>query len=476
MKQKNPAKKNDISDIVITDINNLGCGVGRIDGVVTFVAGACTGDELTVKLIKVTSDYNVGKIEKINKPSPHRIDPGCSAAKRCGGCVYRYVTYEHELELKRNRVLMAMKKAGLTVDVEDVLHTGELDGYRNKAQYPIGTVTFGKGKDAVTRTAIGFYAEKSHDIIPCVNEDGSCRLQPPIFGEIADFVRVFMDENKLSAYDEVSGKGIMRHLYLRRSETMGEVMVCLVATEKNDKILSLACALCGKFDCIASLYVNINRKNTNVVLGSEYHLLYGEKKLTDELCGRTFEISPQSFWQVNRRGAEMLYNKAAELAGIKPGERVLDLFCGIGTVGMSVCREDAKLYGIEIVPEAVENAKRNAKLNGYKNAQFICCDAADPDSFNRELDRIAEGGLDAVILDPPRKGCSPELLAKLKDIAPERIVYISCNPDTLARDIAVLGDEYVCERVTPVDMFPRTGHVECCLLLCRNDEYNKQGG
>ncbi len=467
MKRKNPSKKNDICDVVITDINNLGCGVGRVDGVVTFVAGACTGDELTVKLIKVTSDYNVGKIEKIKKASPYRVDPECIAAKRCGGCVYRYVTYAHELELKRNRVVMSMKKAGVEVQVGDVIHTGELEGYRNKAQYPVGTVTLGKGPSAKKATAIGFYAEKSHEIIPCVCEDGSCKLQPAVFGEIADFIRVWMDENKLSAYDEESGKGVVRHLYLRRSETTGEVMLCLVVTAVSDKLYSLASAVCSKFECIASLFINVNKGNTNVVLGKEYHLVYGEKKLTDKLCGRTFEISPQSFWQVNRKGAELLYGKAAELGKFKSGERVLDLFCGIGTVGMSVCEPDVKLYGIEIVPEAVENARRNARLNGFKDAEFICCDASDPTAFESELRRIAADGLDAVILDPPRKGCTPELLALLAELAPKRIVYISCNPDTLARDIAVLQGSYRCDAVTPVDMFPRTGHCEAVALLSR---------
>ncbi len=465
MKQKNNAKKNDIAKITITDINNLGCGVGRLDGVVTFVSGACTGDELEVKIIKVASDYNVGKIEKIIKPSPYRIDPGCVSAKRCGGCVYRYITYEHELELKRSRVEAAMKKAGLSLDTQPVMTTGELDGYRNKAQYPVGSVKLGKGKDTAVRTAIGFYAEKSHDIIPCVCEDGSCRLQPEIFGEIADFVRIWMDENKLSAYDEETGRGVMRHLYLRRSETASKVMVCLVINEKNKKIEQLTHALCERFSDIASVWENINNKNTNVVLGRDYRLLFGEEKLVDKLCERTFEISPQSFWQVNRKAAEMLYKKAAELADIKPGERVLDLFCGIGTVGMSVCTPDAKLYGIEIVPEAVENARRNAEINGFDNAEFVCADAADPADFDSHLSRIAEGGLDAVILDPPRKGCAPELLARLSELAPKRIVYISCNPDTLARDIALLSGAYTCERVTPVDMFPRTGHCECVCVL-----------
>jgi len=471
MKQKNTAKKNDIADVIITDINNLGCGVGRVNGVVTFVAGACTGDELTVKLIKVTSDYNVGKIERINKASPYRIDPDCIAAKRCGGCVYRYVTYEHELELKRNRVTMSMKKAGLDVEVGEVVHTGELEGYRNKAQYPVGTVTLGKGASAVKKTAIGFYAEKSHEIIPCVCEDGSehgsCKLQPEVFGEIADLIRVKMDETKISAYDEQSGKGTVRHLYMRRSEATGEVMLCIVVTAVSDKLYSLASAVCQRFECITSLFFNINPGNTNVVLGKKFQIVYGEKKLTDVLCGRKFEISPQSFWQVNRKGAELLYNKAAELGKFKPGERVLDLFCGIGTVGMSVCTPDVKLFGIEIVPEAVENARRNAEINGFDNAEFICCDASDPASFESELRRIAEGGLDAVILDPPRKGCTPELLTLIAELAPKRIVYISCNPDTLARDIAELRGKYECTEVTPVDMFPRTGHCETVCLLSK---------
>ncbi len=467
MKEKNPSRKNDIADITITDINNLGCGVGRIKGVVTFVAGACTGDELTVKLIKVTSDYNVGKIVEIKKVSPYRIEPGCIAANRCGGCVYRFITYEHELELKKRRVATSMKKAGLDIAIGEVMSAGELSGYRNKAQYPVGTVTHRKGKLANKQTVIGFYAEKSHDIIPCVLENGSCRLQPVVFSEIADFIRVWMDENKLSAYDEISGKGTMRHIYLRRSETSGEVMLCLVVNDKSDKLDSLTTAVCDKFPNIVSVYINVNSKNTNVVLGKEFICVYGKEKLTDVLCGRTFEISPQSFWQVNRKAAEMLYNKAAELADIKAGERVIDLFCGIGTVGMSICKPDVKLFGVEIVPEAVENARRNAKINGFNDAEFICCDAADPKAFESELRRISEGGIDAVILDPPRKGCTPELLELICELVPKRIVYISCNPDTLARDIALLEPSYNCDAVTPVDMFPRTGHVETVVLLNR---------
>ena len=460
MKQKNPSKKNDIRDVTITDINNLGCGVGRIDGVVTFVAGACTGDELTVKLIKVASDYNVGKIEKIKKASPWRTDPACSAAKRCGGCVYRYITYEHELALKKGSVTASMKKAGLNLTVNDVLTTGVVDGYRNKAQYPVGQTKAGM-------TAIGFYAERSHEIIPCVTEDGSCRLQPENFGEIADFIRREMDARRIPAYDEISRQGIVRHLYMRRAESTGQVMLCVVAAREDAKAEALARDAAKAFPQIASLWLNINPDNTNVVLGRRWRLLDGSERITDSLCGRTFEISPQSFWQVNRAAAEMLYNKAAELAAIKPGERVLDLFCGIGSVGMSVCPAETRLYGIEIVPEAVENARRNAAKNGFADAEFLCLDAADPDKFGDDLRRIFAEGLDAVILDPPRKGCAPALLAMLAELAPARIVYISCNPDTLARDIAALSGAYRCDAVTPVDLFPRTGHCEAVCLLSK---------
>ncbi len=460
MKSKNQTKKNEIYNIKITDINNLGCGVGRINDVVTFVSGGCTGDELAVKIIKVASDYNVGRIEEIITPSPYRTSPDCSVSKRCGGCVYRHITYEHELTLKRGRVAAAMRKVGLDVDVCEVLCVGITEGYRNKAQYPIGRTKDGK-------TAIGFFAERSHDIIPCTYEGGSCALQPKIFGEIADFVKVWMDENKLSAYDEVSRRGVMRHLYLRFSESQNEVMVCFVVNTQSEKVTELARAVSERFPTVASIYENLNHKSTNVVLGSVFRLLFGKEKLTDSLCGRNFEISPQSFWQVNRLGAELLYSKAAELASLKGGERVIDLFCGIGTVGMSVCGKDTKLYGIEIVPEAVENAKENAVRNGFHNAEFLCLDASRPDEFVSALEEISKDGIDVVLLDPPRKGCSPELLDTIKKFSAKKIVYISCNPDTLARDIKFLSDSYSCDKVTPVDMFPRTGHCETVVLLSR---------
>ncbi|MBQ8508502.1 MAG: 23S rRNA (uracil(1939)-C(5))-methyltransferase RlmD [Clostridia bacterium] len=455
-------KKNELRRVTITDINNLGCGVGRIDGCVTFVDGGCTGDELEVKIIKTASAYCVGRIERIITPSPYRIAPGCAASKRCGGCVYRNITYAHELELKRGYVQAAMKKAGVDVEVGEVLTTGVTEGYRNKAQYPVGVL---RVKGQPVRTVVGFYAERTHEIIPCDN----CLLQPPLFGEITEFLREWMDEHRLPPYDEESHTGLVRHLYLRAAEMTGEVMVCIVATARDKRLDALASALAERFPQAVSVWLNINSARTNVVLGREFLLLSGREKIVDSLCGREFEISPASFYQVNRAAAEMLYNKAAELAAIQPGERVLDLFCGIGTVGMCVCESDADLHGVEIVPEAVENARANAARNGFANAAFTCCDAGDPDAVGRVLTQLDADGLDVVILDPPRKGCAPSLLAQLAALRTlKRIVYISCNPDTLARDLALMSAQgFACARVTPVDLFPRTGHVETVCLLSK---------
>ncbi len=470
MKLKNQTKKNKIFEIEITDINNSGYGVGRINGVVTFVSGGCTGDILSVKVIKTASDYNVAKIENIIKSSPYRCDPVCKAFKRCGGCVYRHITYDHELELKKLSVESSMKKAGVDVTVLPVISTGVTDFYRNKAQYPVG---FLKNKDNKIQSVVGFYAGKTHDIIPNGFGDDACLLQPKIFGEIVDFIRAYLDDNSISPYDEVSNTGDVRHIYLRISEYSDDVMLCIVSTVIDDRIKKLVLAACQRFPEIKSGFVNINKKSTNVILGDEYIHIYGEKFLSDKLeikygnknYKRTFEFSPQSFWQVNKKATELLYSKAAEMLGAKSGERILDLFCGIGTVGMSVCSTDVKLLGAEIVPEAVENAKRNAELNSFEDAEFVCLDASDKSLFYDELCAFSRNGLDGVILDPPRKGCSSELLDTLCELSPKRIVYISCNPDTLARDIAYLKGKYFCDFIQPVDLFSRTGHVENVVCL-----------
>lgn len=441
-------------------MTNLGVGVGRLGDMVVFVPGGCTGDLAEVKLIKVAKSYLVARLEKLIEPSPHRTELDCPVAKQCGGCVYRGITYEHELELKRSYVISAFKKAGLAPRVLPVLHAG-IDGYRNKAQYPVV-----RGADGSIVT--GFFAERTHEVVPIAD---NCRIQPDIFGHICAFLRDYMTERGIEPYDERTRGGCVRHQYLRRSEENGEVMVCVVVTRRTEWADDFAERLRRSLPEVASVWENINPDVTNVVLGKEYRLISGREKLLDRICGHEFEFSPASFWQVNRPAAELLYTKAGELAAIKPGESLLDLFCGIGTIGMSIAPVGARLYGVEIVPSAVENARANAERNGFKNASYSCLDASDPDAMKHELERLSRNGLDAVVLDPPRSGCSPELLRLLAELTSARIVYISCNPDTLARDAALLTSlGYRFDEVQPVDLFPRTGHCECAVLLSRIKE------
>ncbi|MBQ4091241.1 MAG: 23S rRNA (uracil(1939)-C(5))-methyltransferase RlmD [Clostridia bacterium] len=459
-------KKNDVIKIEITDINNLGSGVGRTDdGMVVFVSGAVTGDVVTAKIIKATSSYLVGRLESIDMRSKHRADgeglrqDTCTAPNSCGGCVYRNIKYEHELKLKRDYVKNAFRKAGLpNVCVLDVAHTGKVAGYRNKAQYPTRLVG---GK-----VRAGFFASKTHDLIPCE----SCMLQPDVFGKIVRFITDFADRNRISAYDELTGKGVLRHIYIRIAEMTGEIMVCLVINaDKMPTADKFAAELVAKFPGVSSVMLNINKKNTNVILGDSFICVRGNDYITDELCGLRFKISAGSFYQVNREGAELLYGLARERAGLTGNETVADLYCGTGTIGLSMARNAGRVVGIEIVDEAVECAKENAKLNGIENAYFFCGDASDTRGLLANAkDSLGDFCPDVVIIDPPRKGTTRELVDYLSELGIPKIVYVSCNPDTLARDCAWFADAgYAIGAVTPVDMFPGTGHVESVVSLTR---------
>ena len=443
--------KNSIHEIEITDINNLGYGVGKIDGIVTFVAGAVTGDVLCVKVIKVNKSYLVARIKEVLNASSHRVKDDCRAGIRCGGCVYRHVSYEHELSLKRGYVKACFSKAGIKdIDIEPTRTTGITDEYRNKAQYPVAM-----GKKGIE---IGFFASKTHDIV----DVGSCALQPAVFGEICAEIKRFMEEYKIKPYDEITGKGSVRHIYLRHAKNTAEIMVCVVINTSTlphaDKLVE---RLTVRFPEIKSIMLNVNDKNTNVVLGREYTCVYGRPYITDLLCGKRFNISAGSFYQVNHDAAELLYGIAKEKAKIKPTDTVLDLYCGIGTIGLSIASDAKELWGVEIVDEAVECANENAKLNGVGNAHFVCADAGDP--FSADIPTP-----DVVILDPPRKGCARELIDRIAQLGIGRVVYISCGPDTLARDVAIFGElGYTPDEVVPVDLFPRTGHCEAVVCLTR---------
>ncbi len=456
-------QKNQIYTLKIEEINNLGAGVAHLpdSGIVVFVNGAVTDDVIEAKIIKVNKTWCVARLEKLISPSPVRLsEPFCTAPLSCGGCVYRHVTYEHELELKKSYVKHAFIKAGLPeVEVEDVLSTGQTKGYRNKAQYPVGS-----DKDGIVA---GFYAGKTHNIVKA----DSCSLQPEIFGEILRFVCNFSVKNGISAYDEKSGKGVLRHVYIRQGKNTDQIMLCLVI---NGDTLpcedDLVRQVTEKFPDVKSIMLNKNTKNTNVILGHIFRCIFGKPYIEDILCGKRFRISAGSFYQVNHDGCELLYRTALEKAEFAGGETVYDLYCGIGTIGLSMSDKVGKIVGIEIVDEAVECAKLNAKSNGVENAFYFCGDASSAekmlDSAKAEL---GDAVPDAVILDPPRKGSTPELLEYISRLGVDKILYISCDPDTLARDCAILSRlGYSIGAVTPVDMFPRTGHCECVVNIIRN--------
>ena len=459
-------KKNDIIELDIVDLNNLGCGVGKTeDGVAVFIKGAVTGDRVLAKIIKISASFLVGRLERVLIRSPYRMDGNglrkadCNAPQSCGGCVYRSIKYEHELCLKRDYVKFAFRKAGLqSVTVLDTAHTERVTGYRNKGQYPV--------REVGGKVRAGFFATKTHDLIPC----DKCLLQPDVFGEIVSFVTDFAEKNKIRAYDEEKGRGILRHIYLRIAEKTGQIMVCLVINaDKLPSSEKFADEIVDRFPSVTSVMLNINKKNTNVILGDKFICIGGVDYIIDELCGLRFKISAGSFYQVNRDGAEMLYGLARERAALTGRETVADLYCGAGTIGLSMAKDAARIVGVEIVDEAVECAKENAKLNGIENAYFFCGDASDTRGLLATAkDTLGDFCPDVVIIDPPRKGTTEELVNYLDSLWVKKIVYVSCNPDTLARDCKWFAEKgYEIGEVTPVDLFPGTGHVESVVSLIK---------
>ena len=454
-------KRNETYELTVTDLNNLGYGVGRIGDLVVFVSGAVDGDRVTVKIIKIAKNYAVGRLEKILSPSPHRLSsPDPCPARGCGGCAYRAITYAHELELKRGSVLAAFRRAGLPdARVAQVLATGKTAGYRNKAQYPVT----GTSDEPV----IGFFAPKSHR----VTDARRCPLQPALFGEILDEIARQIKKYEIAPYDEETHTGLLRHIYLRSSKEEKEVLLTFVLNgdalpHAEDVIRELT----DRFPALVGIGINVNREKTNVICGEEFVTLWGKDGITDTLAGVELSFSAASFYQVNRDAAELLYGKAKEIAEFSGDETLLDLFCGVGSIGLSMADAVREVVGIEIVPDAVRCANKNAKLNGIKNAAFFAGDATDTEKLlaGAESELGKELHPDAVILDPPRKGCDEKLLSFLANRGIPKIVYISCNPETLARDVAFLAKRgYGFSTITPVDLFPRTAHVESVCRLIR---------
>ncbi len=447
-------KKNQQIELCIDDINNLGCGVGRYEGKVVFVKGAVSGDKIRATVIKDNKSFTVAKLDCVLTPSPNRAtERFCTAPLSCGGCTYRHITYEHELITKHNHVRACFDKVGLSdVRVLPVVSTGKTSGYRNKAQYPV----------AMTKNGMrsGFFASKTHNIAVVDN----CAIQHGEFAEITREICALCDRYGIGAYSETTGEGLLRHIYLRMGEVTGQIMLCLVINgETLPHETDMAKELVAKFPNIASLVINTNTENTNVVLGKKFRTVYGKPYIEDVLCGLRFCISPDSFYQVNREGAELLYGLAADLAGLDGTVTLADLYCGTGTIGLSMASAVKSVTGIEIVKGAVDCAVENAKRNGIENAEFFCGDAGDPETI---LKAMHGSRPDVVVIDPPRKGSTRELAECLAKLEVPKVVYISCDPATLARDCTYFRElGYTIGEVQPVDMFPRTGHVECVVSL-----------
>ena len=447
-------EKNNIVPLEITAMTSDGSGIGKIDGMAVFVPLTAVGDKIDAKIVKVAKNYAFGIVDKLLEPSPDRVQSDCPYFNKCGGCVYRHMTYESECKIKESRVRDAIERIGGLpgFTIEPIMSAENRLHYRNKAQLPLGLDRDGK-------LTMGFYAKHSHRII----DTAECLLQPKVFTSVMEVFRSWFEKFGDTVYSEENHRGVLRHLYIRQGEDTGEIMVCVVI---NSKTLKNADKLAEMFreavPAVTSLIININEDNTNVILGEKCYKVFGADTISDRLCGLKFHLSPLSFYQVNRNQAERLYKKAEEYAALTGAESVLDLYCGTGTIGLSMAHKAKKLIGVEIIPSAIENAKVNALENGIANAEFICGDASKAAEILRERGEKP----DVVILDPPRKGCDPTLIDTVVKMAPKKIVYVSCDPATLARDIKLFTAEfYKLEKLTPCDLFPATAHVESVALM-----------
>ncbi len=450
--------KNDIFTVEITDQDELGQGIGKVDGFPLFIRHGITGDVAKVCVTKTKKTYGYGRILEFIKKSEFRTDPVCPAYKRCGGCQIQSMNYEAQLAFKQKRVEECLKRIGgcEELHMESIIASDKTFRYRNKAQYPVGT-------DKNGEPVCGFYAERTHDIIQC----DDCLLSPEEFSSIVREVLKWMKQFNIKAYDEGSGKGLIRHIFIRKGFTTKEIILCLVI---NGKKLTFTEVLRDRLESIETpefhiigLAVSVNTKRSNVIMGDKTEVIYGRPYIEDYIGDIKYRISPLSFYQINPGQTKKLYDKVLEYAGLTGMETVIDLYCGTGTISLYMAKKAGKVIGIEIIPEAIEDAKVNASLNNIENAEFYAGKAEEV------LPKLYEGGLkhaDIVVVDPPRKGCDETALKTIVDINPAKLIYVSCNPATLARDIKYLREKgYRPEKIIPVDMFPNTTHTETIALL-----------
>jgi len=446
-------RKNEEYIVDIIDNGFEGEGIAKINNFTIFVKGAIKGEKVKILILKVNSSYAFAKILEIIAKSEYRCQEDCKSYKRCGGCDLRHIKYDKTLDIKRNMVQSLLNKTLKNqIKVNDTIGMENPFNYRNKAQYPVGI-------DKEGNSTFGVFANRTHDIIPI--ED--CKIQTKISEEIAKYILKFIQENKIKVYDEKINRGTFRHIIVKVGMKTDEVMCVLVINEekiKNEK--QLVSELKEKFPKIKTIVKNINNKNTNVILGNRNIILYGDGYIKDKLGEFTFKISPMSFYQINPIQTEKLYNLAIQKAELTGNETIFDLYCGIGTIGIFASKHVKQVYGIEIIPQAIQDAKENAKLNNIKNAEFIVGDVEFALSELIETRKIMP---EVVFVDPPRKGLDNTTIQNLLKVEPKKIIYISCNPATLVRDLKIFEEKYEIKDITPLDMFPWTKHVECCSVL-----------
>lgn len=472
-------QKNDIFKIEITDIGVNGEGIGKIDGYTLFVKDAIIGDTIEAKLIKAKKNYGYGRLMKILKPSPYRVEPKCPMARKCGGCQIQEISYKKQLEFKENKVRGNLTRIGELPEelldnimepilgMEESADMGAPFYYRNKAQFPIGA-------DKNGQPIAGFYAGRTHSIIPNTN----CVLGVKVNERILNLILDFMKEYKIQPYDEAAHRGIVRHVLIRYGFRTEEIMVCLVVNADRLPHSEILTGRLSEIEGMTSVTLNVNKDKTNVILGEEIKLLWGQEYITDYIGDVKYQISPLSFYQVNPVQTEKLYQLAVEYAGLdfiednKEETIVWDLYCGIGTISLFLAQRSRNVYGVEVIPQAIDDARNNARINGIKNVEFFVGKAEEVLPRYYDEYKKMHGGkkahADVIVVDPPRKGCEESLLKTMVNMKPDRIVYVSCDSATLARDVKYLRREgYEVEKVRAVDMFPHTVHVETVALLVK---------
>lgn len=446
-------KKNEELIVEIIDNGINGEGIAKIDGIPIFIPNAINGEKVKIKIVKVLTSYAYGKILEIIEKSKDRAEIDCETYQRCGGCDLRHCTYKSTIEMKKNSTQNTLSKAlGRKILVDEVLDMHDPYFYRNKLQYPLGL-------DKNGNPVMGVYAQRSHDIISTVE----CKIQDKLCQKIANFIFKFINENKIPVYNEKNLKGSIRHLIIRIGKNTNEVMVTLVTnTNEIPKEKELVKAITEQFNEVKTIVKNINTKNTNVILGDKTVTLFGDGYIYDYLGNKKFKISPMSFYQVNPVQTEKLYSKAVEFAELSGKEIIFDLYCGIGTIGIFASDNVKKIYGIETIPEAIEDAKENARINNIQNSEFY---SGDVEKVLPELIENKKISADVIFIDPPRKGCDKVAIETILKIKPKKLVYVSCNPATLGRDIKLLEEKYKLQRLAICDMFCFTHHIESIAVL-----------